>query len=345
MDMNLNLNLIDFSIPILFGNLDEKITNDIKSNLKPLDESTIIGLDDMKEWTIEIDNPQIISKYYPPIFNRRSEYAKHHSYFEMLSHASSGSDRHKLIESSNARYAKRYESSYRTTLYPCTIQIMALIEQIHKLNKQFKLDLTNSLKAKSIPHSDEIVSGMFRNVAVQFHFNKPSLPAEKTLHLDHINSCIHIAITLNGTRDILFVDKNLDRQKITLKPNNVYLTSPTYVLHGIEVPELAEDNASISIQLRTLLSPESATNLYKNHTKDVCAIICDVLKRYDGKIVLPTYDEYRAELELIIKEASVYPQGLPVRENSVTKNMNTDIPIPSKIKYSNRDIEKAECII
>lgn len=325
------MNLIDFPVPIMFGNLDEKITNDIKSNLKPLDDSMIISLDDMKEWTIEIDNPQIISKYYPPIFNRRSEYAKHHSYFEMLCHSSSGSNRHNLIESSNARYAKRYESSYRTTLYPCTIQIMALVELIHKLNKQFKLDLIESLKNKSIPHYDEIVSGMFRNVAVQFHFNKPSLPAEKTLHLDHINSCIHIAITLSGTRNILFSDKNLDRQKITLKPNNVYLTSPTYVLHGIEVPELSENNASISIQLRTLLSPESATDLYKNHTKAVCKVVCDTLKKYDGKFILPSYEEYKTELDAIVKEAFI--------------TYSTNTPLPLKVEYHNKDIAKAECMI
>src|SRR6185369_15286529 len=117
-----NMNLIDFTIPILFGRLDEKIMNDIKNGMNPLDKSTIIGLDDTKEWSIDIDNPEIVSEYKPPIFNRRGEYAKKHSYFEILCHASSGSERHKLIDSANARYAKRYESAYRTSLYPSTIQ-------------------------------------------------------------------------------------------------------------------------------------------------------------------------------------------------------------------------------
>lgn len=318
------MNLIEFSAPIMFGEIDTKISDDIKKSIGTLNDTVIIGFDDTSEWTIDIDNPMLIESYKPPFYNRRGEYAHKHSYFEALCHASTWYDRHRLIDSSNARYAVRYEKACDTILYPANIQIMAFVEQLHKKNVRFMCDLFDALKDGGIPHYEEIVKGLFRNVAIQIHFNKKSLSAEETLHTDHINSLLHMAVTLNGTRKILFVninDNNRDKQLLDLKQNDVYLTSPTYIPHGIEIPQLDEKDASIAIQFRTLLSTKVASELYKNYTRKVCEIVCDTLKKYNGRFELPTYEEYVNEVDQIIKNAPV-----------------VDDDTPKKIKYTNKSL-------
>jgi hypothetical protein len=314
------MNLIIFPIPILFGQIDHRITKDIQTSIGSLKDVTIMNLDDKKEWSIEIDNPEIIAKYKPPFYNRGAEYAQQHSYFEALCHASSGDLQYKIISSSTARYAKRYEQSCETNLCPVTIHIAAFVEQIHKKNKQFLDELRNNLKNENVPYVDDLVYGIFRNIAIQYHFNKPSLPAKKTLHIDHINSCIHMAITLNGTRNILFVDEDIEK-KIKLKQNDVYLTSPAILMHGIEVPKLTEKDASISIQFRTLLSANIASELYKNHTIKICFTICHLLRKYDKQFLLPTYEEYINEVQDMINNAPIILDDTPKKITYINKNI------------------------
>jgi len=121
----------------------------------------------------------------------------------------------------------------------------------------------------------------------KIHFNNESLPANNTLHFDHINSCIHMAVTLNGTRDVLFCSNNNNNNNnnhtIKLKPNDIYMTSPTYIMHGIYVPKLNNNNASVALQLRTLPPTDIASELYKKYTKGVCVIICKLLEKYNKK--------------------------------------------------------------
>jgi len=127
-----------------------------------------------------------------------------------------------------------------------------------------------------------------------------------------------MAVTLNGTRNILFAAGE-KRHKITLKSNDVYLTSPTCIMHGIEIPKLDEENASIALQLRALLPSNIASELYKNHTAQICTIICKLFEKYNDKLNLPSYEEYVSEYDELLKLS-------PKLESEKIKYTNKPIP-------------------
>jgi hypothetical protein len=323
----IKMNLVKFSSPVLFGTLDPRIVAIIARSIGTIgsNDIQIVGHDDTEQWSILINNPQLTESYIPFFFNRRSEYAKNHSYFEALCHVSPEPDKFKLITSSTARYAKRFEKSYDSRLCPATLAISAFVEQVRIKNSTFLHELLERLRDDGIPHCEEFVDGVFRNVAIQIHFNEKTVSTHTTLHTDHINSCIHMAVTIGGTRNILFVDQSNNEYKKTLVGNDVYLTSPSSILHGIEVPRLDEKNASIALQLRTLLPTNIASVLYRDHLAKICQIVCDMLRKYDGKFLFPTFEQYNAEY---LKQLETVQ-----RINKIPKD------IPEKIQYTNIMLE------
>lgn len=300
------MNALHTSLSVLGGKLDPKITKCLRKSLGSIDDLQLTKKDDRVAWQIDIPNPLLGNDYKPFFFDRGNEFGGGHRYHEALCHASkSGVERFALLTTSTARYANRTaKTSFETLLCPATLPLIAFVDALRAVNQPYLDSLEDRLS--KLPGIDQFaladfVSGMFRNVAIQIHYGGASEPKEQTMHLDHLHSALHMALTLNGTRDILFTrgDHMLSH---TLALDDCYVTSPTRVLHGIGVPTCTKKEASISVQLRTLMSRDTANSIYP-FSDQVCDTVLDLLRVYDELFSLPSYEDFQKHLQLVEAEA------------------------------------------
>lgn len=129
------------------------------------------------------------------------------------------------------------------------------------------------------------------------------------MHLDHINSCIHMAVTINGRRAVgLNIGETVDEAgmfapkffEMGMEKGDIYLTSPTSVLHGIHIEKLSEEDRSVALQLRTLVSVETANALMLR--PNVHLLLHSILRLLgeestDMKVRMPTWDEFQKALQ------------------------------------------------
>eukprot|EP01102_Stenamoeba_stenopodia_P006924 TRINITY_DN193_c0_g1_i1.p1 TRINITY_DN193_c0_g1~~TRINITY_DN193_c0_g1_i1.p1 ORF type:complete len:358 (+),score=79.40 TRINITY_DN193_c0_g1_i1:1351-2424(+) len=281
--------------------MEPKVLASIYESLGSLEDIHLVGFDDLDEFEIEVVDPEKTIDYVPFFFNRRGEYGRKHSYWEGLCHVSTGSNRWKFIKSASARYTTPIVgTSIESVLCPATIEISALVECIRTINIDFLNSLRDELLQAGLAErlATNFVEGAFRNVAIQIHFNDPSLSTAATMHVDHINSALHMAVTIHGSRTVSFEKSDRSTFDLNLKQGDVYLTSPTSVMHGVSVPKLAEEQRSVALQLRTLLDVETANDLnLKGNNADILLVsMHKVLDLYQNRIRMPSFDEYQHAL-------------------------------------------------
>jgi len=119
----------------------------------------------------------------------------------------------------------------------------------------------------------------------------------KTLHMDHINSALHMAVTLNGRRTVGFARESCTSESdfllLGMKKGGVYVTTPASILHGISVPDLDEDDRSVALQCRSLLSVEDADFWYeKVHCEILFQSVTQALESYGEQFIMPTLEQY-----------------------------------------------------
>ena len=106
----------------------------------------------------------------------------------------------------------------------------------------------------------------FGSVAVQFHAGRPVQGSSMNWHHDNANSLLHLAVGIRGTRLLHSLRRPLGQtNKVdvipervdTLKPGDVYVSSPTLFDHAVEYPHAASwKDGVIAIQCRFLLTEE-----------------------------------------------------------------------------------------
>jgi hypothetical protein len=313
-------------LSVLGGKMDPKITKSLKKSLGEITDMQLTRNDDKLAWQLDMPNPLRGNKYKPFFFERGSEYGTEHHYYEALCHASSSNHRFALLPSSTARYANRKaKKSFPTVLIPATMPVTAYVDSLRQVNKPFLETLharIGALEGINAEALDAFMEGLFRNAAIQVHFGGNSEPIERGLHLDHLHSALHMALTLNGTRDILFIRDEEVRLDHTLAEGDVYVTSPTRVMHGIHVPKCKAKEASISIQLRTLMSCATADSIYP-FSDQICDIILDLLREHDGIFSLPSFDEFQQALLAIEAELTTQIASMP---SKIPKTLTFDNP-------------------
>jgi len=279
-----------------------------------LESVQLVSLNDTKEFSIEVDDPTH-PRYRPFFFDRKKEYGTRHRYWEALCHTQWFSVQQQeedpsihFIETSSARYADRLaRRAIGTRLVPATLEINAFVDALRAVNLEFLEHLRDALARKeekeeeealvSVDLAQRFIDGVWRNCAVQFHFGGSSRSAEQTLHLDHINSSLHMAVTLNGSRTVAFVGAEGPPDELIrfeMKKGDVYLTTPTAILHGIGVKEADEEDRSVALQLRTLLSVEDADALERTPevSQHLFKTIQKALDLFQGRIRMPTWAEW-----------------------------------------------------
>lgn len=289
--------------------MDPRIVQSMLDSFGPTASLPLTLENDTQEFTIEMQDPT--EKGYRPFFyDRQSEYGNDHKYYESLCHTlliESPNPQDHVIKSASARFANRRDKlTIDSLLIPATPEIGAFVDAIKDVNQKYLAHLEQSLvAAKVAPElAKSFVDGVFRNVAIQYHFGKASKTAKQTQHLDHINSSLHMAVTLNGRRTVAFglpfsPDGNDNYAMFEMEKGDIYLTSPTAIYHGIGVPTLAEPERSVALQLRTLLNVQDGNRLNETaNTSVLFNTIRDTLHDYAGKFRIPTFDEYNKHLQV-----------------------------------------------
>jgi hypothetical protein len=296
--------------------LDPMLIKVMTDSLGSLEDAFILNSEDYKPFSINIVSPHH-PEYRPFFWNRGNEYGRNHTYYEALCHALPTRE---VLESPSARYYNSSQGKPLLTQHPpCTVQVTAFVEAVRKINGQFLNELSSALKTmvSSTPEEPDVVpedmvkefvDGAFRNVAIQIHYNAPSHDRAMLYHMDHVFSSLHMAVTLNGRRTVGFalvqsIRSDLNREiALDMQAGDVYVTTPSAILHGVSVEELNADDRSLALQCRTLLGPK-ATNYWAKRVVPLCVEISKLLARFPLRI--PTYAEWEEQYKLL--QASLVP--------------------------------------
>jgi hypothetical protein len=288
---NIFFHFFEPNIIALIANLDNEIRSNLLNSLGRIDKLYLFDSDENETWSERIMNPLLGLNYHPPFYNRNTEYGNKHIYYESLCHADYN-NKFKIINSSTPRYINDGEQAIEMNLVPATASIVSFVRAFREANAQFLFELQSQLHKINFPYTDEFVDGCFKNIAIQIHYGEPTKPLKYLMHRDLIHSALHCGITLNGQRDLaLQVKSKLKCQ--TMSKGMCYVSSPTAITHGISTPKLDQANASIAIQLRTLLRCEVATHIGKLKFKQsLCRTVLSLLKQWDGRLVLPNVKQF-----------------------------------------------------
>eukprot|EP01102_Stenamoeba_stenopodia_P013547 TRINITY_DN4411_c0_g1_i1.p1 TRINITY_DN4411_c0_g1~~TRINITY_DN4411_c0_g1_i1.p1 ORF type:complete len:387 (-),score=73.57 TRINITY_DN4411_c0_g1_i1:131-1291(-) len=289
--------------------MDPRIVKSMLDSLGPTADLQLTTENDTQPFTLQMQDPTEKS-YRPFFFDRQSEYGNDHKYYESLCHTlliESPNPQDHVIKSASARFANRRERlTIDSHLIPATAEIGAFIDALKEVNHDYFVHLEKSLvAAKMAPElAKSFVDGTLRNVAIQYHFGKASRTAQQTQHLDHINSSLHMAVTLNGRRSVAFGlpfadDGDTNYATFNMEKGDIYLTSPTAIYHGIGVPDLKEPERSVALQYRTLLNVKDGNRLNESvNTNVLFNTVLRTLHDFAGKFRIPTYDEYNKHLTI-----------------------------------------------
>ena len=305
----LELRIINILLSSLLVNdydINNNNTNINNNNNYNLDNILLFKQYEEDKWSISINNPELYKQYKIPFFNRYNEYGDNHIYYEALLHGESDSNNiFNIITTSTPRFNDRGEIAINQDLLPANIYIISFIDSFREINSKLLNELEIELKLISFPYIKEFILGLFKNIAIQIHYGEPTKNINTLMHKDLINSAIHLSLTLSGNRDVIFqpnIRKKNNIFTLHCKQQTVYLTSPTKISHGIKVSKINNNNnPSIAIQFRTLLSSKIATKLGQPELRNkLCSVVLKVLKRLNQNIVLPTYQQfYNKYIELI----------------------------------------------
>jgi len=286
--------------------LEPELTKALFNSLGAAADLQTVTNGDTTDFTIDIPNPNHVL-YKPFFFDRLAEAGKFHTYYEALCHAF---PHRKTLMGCSARYFKPLTGCPIVAPQPpATLHITAFVEAVRNLNSEFLVFLRGELEdlidddeedeERVITQEcvDSFVAGVFRNVAIQYHYDDCSHPINRMLHMDHIFSAVHMAVTLNGERNVAFVADNggePDTLIFKMKSGDAYVTCPAAILHGIETNKLDEKNCSVALQCRTWLSGEEAKIFHKNNEKTFIAVL-NALERHP--IILPTFSQWEQTFE------------------------------------------------
>ncbi|KAL6076429.1 hypothetical protein QOT17_002968 [Balamuthia mandrillaris] len=305
-----------------------------------LNEAVLVKKSDLENFSVTLENPVHAGEVYKPFFfDRQDEYGKGHAYWESLVHTADyepllkqpatdaqEGDEEKVkdnekaeeavvgsplfIKTASARFTNRTaEASIETLLPPASLAICAFVDALREVNHEFLEELQKCLLEDGeglLPEAlvKRFVDGVWRNIAVQYHFSGASRSTEQTLHLDHVNSALHMAVTLHGQRAVAFARPSASEAETSLgfsllelamNKGDVYLTSPTAILHGISVGQRSKEDRSVALQLRTLLSVEDANQLAYGKQGQLRCLLGSVLKTLDRcqtLVRVPTLQEW-----------------------------------------------------
>jgi hypothetical protein len=144
----------------------------------------------------------------------------------------------------------------------------------------------------------------FGDMAVQVHHGDAIKDDDVSYHVDGINSCLHLALSLRGTRTLhcrlgaapVTHFNDLSHRAYTFAAGDVYLSSPSAFPHGVEYPTASWDTRVVAVQCRLLFTREQQARLEAEHPERLAALRAAVTEAITSAAFrVPTLPEVEAE--------------------------------------------------
>ena len=139
---------------------------------------------------------------------------------------------------------------------------------------------------------------LFGCIADQIHWGAAAGSPEAGRHVDSVNSVLHLAITLRGTRALHFdaAQEHMTSRAIVLPPGSVYLSSPAAFVHSVQYPTTNLTNRVEALQCRLALTQSESKKLQaaaKNQGEflAVMADLADALNHSNVFNTMPTLQD------------------------------------------------------
>jgi DNA polymerase beta len=309
----------------LLSDLDDKVRRIMLDSLGPISSLHLFNQNEDYEFTEEILNPSAGLAYSPPFYNRNEEYGAHHSYLEAMCHADI---QHAFspISSATPRYlVEEGESVCLMNLLPATMAIIAFVQALRAENAKLLSDLAvdlGKLRKGSFNRAEEFAAGAFSNVTIQIHYGEPTQSWNSLLHMGLVHSALHCVVTLQG-ESVLRIESDKKLISFNMQANNSYLGCPAAFAHAVTTEKRLEAmNASVTLQCRTLISPDLSNYIAEKKLKDeICSVVLNLLKKYNGKVIMPSTEQFNEQYQRI-------QQKLEAQLSKLTE------PPPKHIEYA-----------
>eukprot|EP01097_Dermamoeba_algensis_P008489 TRINITY_DN5686_c0_g1_i1.p1 TRINITY_DN5686_c0_g1~~TRINITY_DN5686_c0_g1_i1.p1 ORF type:complete len:391 (-),score=63.69 TRINITY_DN5686_c0_g1_i1:44-1216(-) len=316
---------LETSLPSKALSIEPRLLEALKNSLGTEVEDLHVIKEFVEEpFEIQAADPSHIN--FQPIFlNRGNEYGPNHTYLESMCH---GRPERKFVTTSNARYF-----GIETTLPPSNVELTAFVEAVRRVNQPFFTCLQHTLLGKGVNEVlvNGFLDGAFRSLAIQLHFGEASNSVAETSHMDHVFSCLHMAITLHGERTVGFEVGFNQFLKLPMKPGDVYVTSPAGIIHGISFAKLSTDQRSMAVQFRSLMSADIAKLASEPKTLElILSSVSFALMKFP--IVIPTYDQWVTYLlELFPTADTLFSEQSATNPSKSNLFFSSSSPLPKTI--------------
>jgi hypothetical protein len=149
----------------------------------------------------------------------------------------------------------------------------------------------------------------FSDLAVQVHHGDAITPSDARFHTDGINSCLHLALSLRGTRSLLCKLSDTPEAKPSerifhFSAGDVYVSCPWAFPHGVAYPRCDWDARIVAVQCRLLFTEQEAQQLGMN-PEAVFRLLPAITEAIaSGTLRMPSLAEVEAEAAQLISEQS-----------------------------------------
>lgn len=194
--------------------------------------------------------------------------------------------------------AQQVRTGIRANLPPANHFLRAFVLTVIETNKPLFDALTDAM-----PEDFSMLRELFArrkclsDLAVQVSHGEAAGHPWNPLHIDNVNSVLHLAISLKGSRtlNIGYPDNHQTQFSLDQSSGCVYLSSPWAFRHGVRFPQQTWEERVIAVQCRTLTTVEENIQICSQihgREEELASCVTDVLERHE--LHIPTADEVRA---------------------------------------------------
>ena len=182
-----------------------------------------------------------------------------HAYWEGYYHASLHSG---AVTSVHPRKGRDFEKP------AAPLRLRAFLAAVRSVNSEWFEQLA---AAAGLPDFEALLKDgrAFSDVAVQVHHGTAITEEDARYHMDGINSCLHLALSLKGARSLLcqLADQPSDTpttRSFDFSAGDVYVSCPWAFPHGVAYPQCDWDSRIVAVQCRLLFSLEEERQLHSH---------------------------------------------------------------------------------
>ena len=214
-----------------------------------------------------------------------------HVYYEGYFHAKRSLEG---IESLNPRYG------YKMTKPAAPRRLQAFIEAFRQKNQQLVTEVANLMPDGSTWKQLFSDNCCFADLAIQVHHGSEVKGMELGWHTDALNSILHMAISLHGTRQLRVKAVDEDSGKVSeyytvQRPGSIYIASPWVFEHAPQYPACNWENRVIAVQARLLMAVGEygalKSEVYESGKDIVADAVATALNKAD--LIVPTLEEVK----------------------------------------------------